>query len=714
MASTQLPPLEFQDGLRVSLFPPSDASGLSPDAPDFAPHHDGLDDDEGPEAAAHVDGDASPPPSGGIPVHPIPSLQDAFTESLEEATNGSGEEKPQLTAFNVHERREALLDQNKDDEPWGIAWRYRPGQSQHELSKLVAQISFGVYLLLNGMANDNSQAVNILQGHIDEVDEFLEVTIADIDEATQDLDGRIDHLKMPLSNIQAFEEALEDRQFRADILEANEKIDHVLSRTSAAMQQWDDDIESGLQATALFTYWLDGLEDGPWRSERSDVADIFDAMKGNAQGWLQAYDDIHQRAQEVNNLIVRLTTVIAEMEKKAGEVSRKTWAKIPPFSTPSNIGKSMSTYSGSSRASSARPPQLPAPSIHSMSSFGLRTLTLEDEYHAADVPLPVGSPPFLSPTSSTRHVPSGSSASHQSRRHPSVQSNLTSAPSVASRQRDSEGPASPGDESLYVLQPRIYSPQHREQPQMPNALAQARIPPSIVTHHDMAGENGIQRRDSLRQRVARKTSLPEAIHIPPRPMTNASAHGPSAHPTSLMARATSQQLPHDSAYSSDVEARSLRQSSLAGSEQSLSPPATRPQILHSPRSDQQQFYRPVRASPHSPLQQRPHTALGPQMLQPMPHPSVRSPRSQVGSTTSSLSNVTMAPPDHRTSAPVAPASSADRTLKKKKSALGGWFKKAFSLDEEERLQFEARRAMRSPDKYYDANSPKFLDGRRIR
>lgn len=64
-----------------------------------------------------------------------------------------------------------------------------------------------------------------------------------------------------------------------------------------------------------------------------------------------------------------------------------------------------------------------------------------------------------------------------------------------------------------------------------------------------------------------------------------------------------------------------------------------------------------------------------------------------------------------------------RTVKKKRSAFG-WLKKAFSLDEEERAMFEARkRAM--PVNYYapyhhghpgggvEGHSPRYLDGRRI-
>jgi len=59
------------------------------------------------------------------------------------------------------------------------------------------------------------------------------------------------------------------------------------------------------------------------------------------------------------------------------------------------------------------------------------------------------------------------------------------------------------------------------------------------------------------------------------------------------------------------------------------------------------------------------------------------------------------------------ANGSTRTLKKKRSAFG-WLKKAFALDEEERAEFQYKRQQASPSHYYDDQSPKWLDGRRIR
>ena len=63
--------------------------------------------------------------------------------------------------------------------------------------------------------------------------------------------------------------------------------------------------------------------------------------------------------------------------------------------------------------------------------------------------------------------------------------------------------------------------------------------------------------------------------------------------------------------------------------------------------------------------------------------------------------------------PMSMAPGSQRGLKKKKSAFG-WLKKAFTMDEEERAAFEAKRQMQVEGKYYSNSGQKFLDGKRLR
>lgn len=240
-----------------------------------------------------------------------------------EATQGHAVPKPKLRTGDAKARREELLDQGRCDPHPTAQWRCRPGQKTHELCRLMAQISFGVYLLLNGMANSQILVVSILQGHIDEVDEFLETTLEDMDLATKDMEDRIKHLKLPMDNIGVFERMLEDRKFRLQILDGNNKIEHILARTQVALKQTMQDLAEGLAATRVFTIYLAEQQHGNWRRERPDVIDIFDAMKGNTDGWFNAFMELQAKGSSLNALIVRLADMVSEMERRAGEVSRR-------------------------------------------------------------------------------------------------------------------------------------------------------------------------------------------------------------------------------------------------------------------------------------------------------------------------------------------------------------------------------------------------------
>lgn len=208
---------------------------------------------------------------------------------------------------------------------------------------------------------------------------------------------------------------------------------------------------------------------------------------------------------------------------------------------------------------------------------------------------------------------------------------------------------------------------------------------------------------SLRERVSLKGEVPKAIHVPP-----VNAHEfqrpryatPQGSPRSQKQQPQQIQQPPGSSRGPTMPRHpdALRRHQTATGNSDFNPPVF-PSLLPSPASERQHF-RPVQASPHSPLQQRPHTAG-----------TVHRPRLNNQNTSSTLSRV------------MSSTEKADstRTVKKKRSAFG-WLKKAFSLDEEERAMFEARkRAM--PVNYYapyhhghggvEGHSPRYLDGRRI-
>ncbi|KAI0107879.1 hypothetical protein GGR51DRAFT_548333 [Nemania sp. FL0031] len=594
--------------------------------------------------------------AANVPVHPIPAMQPAFAESLMEATNNGSSIKPKLRFGDAKQRRTHLLDSPKGAELHAARWRYRPGQKHHELWKLLAQVSFGVYLLLNGIANSNEQVVDILQNHIDEVDEFLETTLEDVKMGLEDVEERIEFLKLPLENMQTFEEMLEDRDFRLQIVTGNEKIEHIIERTTLALNATFQDADEGLKAVREFAVYLNEQRDKPWRQQRPEFGDIYDAMKGNAQGWYQALIDIQDSASSLDTKLATLSDIVVEMDQKAGEVSRRTRFSVAPFSGPAEPSRSNGhSATSSSHSLQGRPsaPQSPPRMVSHAprpDSPAEKEVVFFEEKEVA----------FVHPVSSTTDYVK-----------PELQ-------------------VPDGDDGVYLLQPRTYTPQPPEP--LPSPMVKSPPASQPPTFQDSIVQE--TKRTSLRQRVSLKGgNLPEVIHVPPHnmgEMAPSSFQSPQYQPSPSLG-----QRSRDSEYVSGLEVRASHHSpedTIGG----MSIPRFT-NAIPSPRSDQQQYFYPVRASPHSPLQQRPHTSATAR-----PHTShtahVRDQRSAMGM--SMLSNVTNADGQD------------GKKLKKKKSAFG-WLKKAFTLDEEEKEEFRARKQQQALNPYYEARSPKFLDGKRL-
>lgn len=259
-----------------------------------------------------------------VPIHPISSMQGAFAESMLESSGNNTPANPRNAIGDAAERRKQLLDQEINDPTHAARWVAKPNLRYHELWKLMAQISFGIYLLLNGIAKDDEQVMTILQGHVDEVDEFLETTLEDFDLAQKDVDERLKFLKLPLENIAIFDSMLEDRDFRLQIVNGNERIEHVITRTAKAMNDALKDVQQGLNACKEFTIYLaEEQEDPIWREERPEMEKVFDAMKGNVEGWYKAYVSLQTKGNHLGVALVQLGSIVAEMDRRAGEVSRK-------------------------------------------------------------------------------------------------------------------------------------------------------------------------------------------------------------------------------------------------------------------------------------------------------------------------------------------------------------------------------------------------------
>ena len=272
------------------------------------------------ETDTESDLDAAPP------VHPVPTMQGAFEESMKETMNDEEPEVPdRYSKADSVTRRKMLLEQNEYERTVAGRWKQKPGEKFHPLWKLVAQISFGMHLLQQGLAKSDEEVLKILQTHVDEVDGFLERTTEDFDLAQKDIDERIRYLKLPLDHGQVFDSMLANRDFRVAIVEGNEKIEHIIDRTAAAMNDALKDVQKGLDATRELAKYMTRV-DKQWENRTEEHDAVYLAMIGNTEGWTRAFLTLQSKGGHLRKALCHLGTIVAEMQRRAGAASRKNLA----------------------------------------------------------------------------------------------------------------------------------------------------------------------------------------------------------------------------------------------------------------------------------------------------------------------------------------------------------------------------------------------------
>ena len=258
------------------------------------------------------------------PQHPVPQLQGPFEESMMEALNEweDGEQKTDSVA-----RRKMLLHGDRYERVCAGRWKQRAGEKFHPLWKLSAQLSFGLHLLAQGLAKSEEEVMRILQSHVDDIDGFLERTTEDFDLAQSDVDERLRYLRLPLQHVEVFDHMLDDRSFRTSIVEGNEKIEHIVERTSEAMKDALKDVEKGIDATGALGKYLTHLRSNlPGRTPEQEA--VYIAMLGNVEGWTRAFMDLHLQGNALAVSLVQLAGIVAEMQRRAGIASRKVLVSL--------------------------------------------------------------------------------------------------------------------------------------------------------------------------------------------------------------------------------------------------------------------------------------------------------------------------------------------------------------------------------------------------
>lgn len=270
-----------------------------------------------------VDDETDDDMEGKAPVHPVPTMQGAFEESMKETLdNDEPDPSDRYSTADSISRRKMLLEQEEYERTVAGRWKQKPGEKFHPLWKLVAQISFGMHLLQKGMAKSDEEVIRILQTHVDEVDGFLERTTEDFDLAQADIDERIRYLRLPLEHGEVFDNMLNDRAFRIAIVEGNEKIEHIIDRTAAAMNDALKDVQKGLDATRELAKFLTRV-DKRWDDRTEEHDSVYMAMIGNTEGWTRAFLTLQSKGSTLRKALAQLGGIVAEMQKRAGAASRK-------------------------------------------------------------------------------------------------------------------------------------------------------------------------------------------------------------------------------------------------------------------------------------------------------------------------------------------------------------------------------------------------------
>src|SRR5207237_10756202 len=118
------------------------------------------------------------------------------------------------------------------------------------------------------------------------------------------------------------------RAFRTQLVNGNERIDHIITRTTIAMTDALEDVEQGLSATKELARYLIQL-DVDWPKRSGPHNEVYLAMKGNAEGWYRCFMKLQSKGKTLSTLLSELSGVVAETQRRVGVASRKQRVRAP-------------------------------------------------------------------------------------------------------------------------------------------------------------------------------------------------------------------------------------------------------------------------------------------------------------------------------------------------------------------------------------------------
>lgn len=263
-----------------------------------------------------------------FPIHPVSAMQAPFEESMLDATGETGHVPFTHPKKGVKTRQQMLCREEGAAESsynftYNCHWRNNPKGKFHPLNKTAAQIIFGVHLLHQHLEKSVADVADILLKHVNELDNFLQRANEDLEASLKDMLFRHKCLKVPMEHVNEFDRLLEDRAYRAQLLDGNVVIERTIGRMSSMLNDYLIDMNTFREANhAIDSYLLDIGHD--WTCRNEDIGRIYSAMCGNTGGWSQFLQSLVAKAERLGVVLVQVSSYCNEIEKRCGAASRRS------------------------------------------------------------------------------------------------------------------------------------------------------------------------------------------------------------------------------------------------------------------------------------------------------------------------------------------------------------------------------------------------------
>lgn len=266
-----------------------------------------------------------------FPIHPLPSMQAPFEESMLDATGETGFVPFQNPNKSIDLRQQLLCrDTDASELEWNFTynchWRNHPKGKFHPLLKTLAQIAFGVHLLHQRLEKSVADVADILLKHVNELDGFLQRANEDIEGSLRDMLFRRKCLKVPMEHVNEFDRLLDDRVYRAQLLDGNITIERTINRMSELLNDYLIDMSTFRDANNELDMYLSHIGNA-WADDE-DVGRIYSAMCGNTAGWAQFLQSLVAKAEKLGVVLVQVSSYCNEIEKRCGAASRRSMVSL--------------------------------------------------------------------------------------------------------------------------------------------------------------------------------------------------------------------------------------------------------------------------------------------------------------------------------------------------------------------------------------------------